>query len=76
MDYIDILSHNVAQIGELAGHLTKDFQQAHTEVPWVAMISMRNIIVHGYNDKFSVEFLRFLGKTRTSATWQQHTVGI
>lgn len=35
-------------IGEAAGQVSKSFRAAHPEVPWAAMIGMRNRIVHDY----------------------------
>ena len=40
--------YNVAIIGEAAYKLTKEFIEAHNEVPWKSIINMRHVIVHGY----------------------------
>ena|SRR3990167_4226760 len=37
-------------IGEAAAHISKEFQDAHPEVPWTQMIAMRNRLVHAYFD--------------------------
>ncbi|MGN2391024.1 HepT-like ribonuclease domain-containing protein [Pelomicrobium sp. G1] len=37
-------------IGEAAGHIPDDVQQANPEVPWHLMRAMRNRIVHVYFD--------------------------
>jgi uncharacterized protein with HEPN domain len=43
----------ILQIGELAGHLTNDFKEAHHIMPWS---NMRNIAAHHYG-KFSIQTL-------------------
>lgn len=35
-------------IGEAASKLTDDFREAHAEVQWQKMISMRNFLIHQY----------------------------
>ena len=47
-DYFKSISMSLLQIGELANHLSKDFQKKYADLPYSAMISLRNIIVHGY----------------------------
>lgn len=37
-------------IGEAARHLSQDFRDRHSEVPWRLVIGMRNHLVHGYFD--------------------------
>jgi len=37
-------------IGEAANGISFQYQQAHPELPWVGMISMRNRLIHGYFD--------------------------
>ena len=37
-------------IGEAARGLSKDFRQAHPELPWKKMIGMRDRLAHGYFD--------------------------
>ena len=39
---------NVEIIGEAANMLTRHFREEHNELPWRLIISMRNILVHGY----------------------------
>jgi uncharacterized protein with HEPN domain len=36
--------------GEAANGITAEFRAAHPEVPWVAMVAMRNRLVHAYFD--------------------------
>lgn len=40
--------YNVAIIGEAAYKLTKEFVDAHSDVPWREIINMRHVLVHGY----------------------------
>lgn len=35
-------------IGEAVYMLTKEFREAHTEVPWLQIEKMRHVLVHGY----------------------------
>ena len=44
------LVHLVEIIGEAAGNVTKEFQTAHSEIPWPVIIGMRNRLVHAYFD--------------------------
>src|SRR5690348_6099874 len=37
-------------IGEAAARLTEPTRAAHPEIPWSAVIGMRNRLVHGYFD--------------------------
>ena len=39
---------NIEVIGEAANMLTRHFRETHTELPWRLIISMRNVLVHGY----------------------------
>lgn len=39
---------NVEVIGEAANMLTRHFRETHVELPWRQIVSMRNILVHGY----------------------------
>lgn len=38
----------ILQIGELAGHLTEEYRNSHSEMPWRQMKAIRNIIAHNY----------------------------
>lgn len=44
--------HHIQIIGEAARKLTEEVRSEHDEVPWPAIIAMRNILVHDY---FSVD---------------------
>lgn len=38
----------VEVIGEAARHLSDEFKQRHSEVPWRNIVQQRNVIAHGY----------------------------
>ena len=40
----------VEVIGEAAGQVSKEFQTAHPEIPWPAIVGMRNRLIHAYFD--------------------------
>lgn len=39
---------NVEIIGEAANMLTRNFRKTHEELPWRMIVSMRNVLTHGY----------------------------
>ncbi len=39
---------NIEIIGEAANMLTRHFREIHAELPWRQIVSMRNVLVHGY----------------------------
>lgn len=39
---------NIEIIGEASYMLTKDFIEKHQETPWLDIIGMRHVLVHGY----------------------------
>ena len=39
---------NIEVVGEAANMLTRHFRDVHSELPWRQIISMRNVLVHGY----------------------------
>jgi uncharacterized protein with HEPN domain len=41
-------SHLLQIVGEAARHVSQAFQDAHPEVPWNAIIGMRQKVVHDY----------------------------
>lgn len=47
MRYYAIMK-NVEIIGEAANMLTRHFRETHTDLPWRQIVSMRNVLVHGY----------------------------
>ena len=44
----DATLHNILLIGEAASHIPTNVRDAHSAVPWHAIIGTRNRIVHGY----------------------------
>lgn len=44
----DAVIRQLEIIGEASRHLSDDFQQEHSEIPWHAIIGMRNRIAHDY----------------------------
>lgn len=40
--------YNIQIIGEAAYKLTKDFKDAHNEIPWALIEKMRHVLVHDY----------------------------
>lgn len=38
----------ILQIGELSTHLTEQFKENHSDIPWKAIRGMRNIAAHHY----------------------------
>jgi len=40
--------YNIMIIGEAANLLTKEFREAHSEIPWRDIVGMRNVLIHGY----------------------------
>jgi len=37
-------------IGEAANHVSEEIRQANADIPWAAIIGMRNNLIHGYNE--------------------------
>jgi uncharacterized protein with HEPN domain len=42
------LSMCILQIGELTNHLTQEFRDTHSGVPWKEIRNMRNLATHHY----------------------------
>lgn len=42
--------YNIAVIGEAANKISPAFKQANAEIPWAAIINMRNRIIHDYGN--------------------------
>jgi uncharacterized protein with HEPN domain len=40
--------HYLQIIGEAAARLGSEFHSSHAEVPWKAIVAMRNVLVHDY----------------------------
>jgi len=39
---------SIIAIGECANHLSNEFTEKYTEIPWTKVIAVRNIAAHGY----------------------------
>ena len=48
-DYRDSVAMKILQIGELTTHLSDEFKEKHSEIPWQSIKGMRNIAAHGYH---------------------------
>lgn len=46
--YRNSVAMPVLQIGELAKNLSEEFRKQHNELPWRAMIRMRDLFAHHY----------------------------
>ena len=44
------LTRLIEIIGESANRVSKDTQSKHSEIPWPQIVSMRNRIIHAYDD--------------------------
>jgi uncharacterized protein with HEPN domain len=52
------------QIGELTMHLTNDFKQTYTGMPWTQIKALRNVVAHSY------------GKIDAESLWETITIDI
>ena len=41
---------HIEVIGEAASKLPQEIRMRYAEVPWSAIVAMRNILIHGYDD--------------------------
>ena len=48
--YFKAISMDLLQIGELANHLSRNFQEKYKNIPYSAIITLRNIVTHGYGE--------------------------
>ena len=46
--YRNAVSMPILQVGELVNHLSDDFTKTYSEMPWKAIVGMRNRFAHGY----------------------------
>ena len=37
-------------IGEATNHLSEEITSSHDDIPWHALVGMRNNLIHGYNE--------------------------
>jgi uncharacterized protein with HEPN domain len=54
----------VLQIGELTTHLSDEFKQTYTKMPWTQIKALRNVVVHNY------------GKIDDESLWETITIDI
>jgi len=54
--YMNALAMCVLQIGELTTHLSTEFRNTFSEIPWKDIRGMRNVAAHHYGD-FSAKYL-------------------
>jgi len=46
--YFKAVTMDLFQIGELANHLSEKLTEKYSDIAWVRIIGLRNIIAHGY----------------------------
>jgi uncharacterized protein with HEPN domain len=46
---IDSVLRNLEIIGEASRHVPHDIQKRYSDLPWMEMYTMRNIVVHEYH---------------------------
>jgi uncharacterized protein with HEPN domain len=44
------LAHLLQTIGEAARRVSREYQNAHPEIPWAGIVGMRHKVVHDYMD--------------------------
>ncbi len=44
----DSVIRRIRVIGEAAGHISREFCDTHTEIPWSEITGMRHQVIHGY----------------------------
>ena len=49
VDYRNSVCMSILQIGELSNHLSQDYIQNNTVIPWKQIIGLRNICAHAYS---------------------------
>lgn len=50
------LTRLIEIIGEAANRVPEEFQDDHSEIPWLEIVGMRNRLIHGY-DEVDFDFL-------------------
>lgn len=48
-DAIDAVAYRLGMIGEHCKRLPQDVRDRHPDVPWRAMVGLRNIVAHSYD---------------------------
>ena len=46
----DAVMHQIEVIGEASNNVSDEFQEKHSELPWMQMRAIRNKIVHDYRE--------------------------
>ena len=46
---LDAVLYEIVVLGEAARRLSPELREAHPQVPWRAIIGMRSVITHGYD---------------------------
>lgn len=49
-DALDAVTYRLSQIGEHCRRLPADYHERHPDVPWRAMVGLRNTVSHGYDN--------------------------
>ena len=49
-DLKDLIVYRLQVIGEAASHISRQFQDSHSNIEWSNIIGMRHRLVHGYLD--------------------------
>lgn len=48
-DAVDAVAYRLGMIGEHCKRLPQDIRDRHPDVPWRAMVGLRNIVAHSYD---------------------------
>lgn len=53
-DAADAVAYRLAMIGEHCKRLPQDIRDRHPDVPWRALVGLRNIVAHSYDNVSAV----------------------
>ena len=48
--HLSAVVRQIEIIGEAARRLSKEFRQAHSEIPWKKIVGMRDVLIYAYDD--------------------------
>lgn len=48
-DAVDVVAYRLGMIGEHCKRLPQEVRDRHPDVPWRAMVGLRNIVAHAYD---------------------------
>jgi uncharacterized protein with HEPN domain len=48
-DAVDVVAYRLGMIGEHCKRLEQEVRQRHPDIPWRAMVGLRNIVAHAYD---------------------------